>query len=93
VAAQATSAICNERLCRNLARIQQQTNDLLERITASHQRSSQELASAIHDDVPQTVVATPHELEGFRELVTLARATTSTVSRACFSRPSPRRVG
>lgn len=70
VAEQAASAICNARLYRNLARSQKQTNDLLERITGLRQRSSQELARAIHDDVLQTVIAALYELEGFREQVT-----------------------
>ena len=57
VAEQAASAICNARLYRDLARSQEQTTDLLERITDLRQRRSREIARAIHDDVLQTVVA------------------------------------
>jgi signal transduction histidine kinase len=70
VAEQAASAICNARLYRDLVRSQEQTTDLLERITDLRQRRSREIARAIHDDVLQTVVAALYELEGFREHVT-----------------------
>ena len=67
VAEQAASAICNARLYRDLEESQQKTSDLLERLTSLRQRGRQELATAIHDDIVQTIVAALYEMEGLRE--------------------------
>jgi two-component system NarL family sensor kinase len=67
VAEQAASAICNARVYRDLEESQQKTSDLLERLTSLRQRGRQELATAIHDDIVQTIVAALYEMEGLRE--------------------------
>ena len=69
VAEQAASAICNARLYKDLATSQRQANELLERITALRQRSRQQLASVIHDEIVQTIVAALYEIECVREAV------------------------
>ena len=71
VAEQAASAIFNARLYRDLAKSQERTSELLERITGLRERSRMQLANVIHDDIVQTVVAALFELESLPEQLEL----------------------
>jgi signal transduction histidine kinase len=64
VAEQAASAITNARLFADLSESQRQMRALFERVARVRQEQRTEMASQIHDDIVQTMVAALFEAEG-----------------------------